>query len=284
MTTHGWKEDKRIKTIAPISPDALKQVFDQKGPAEGTAEHKQLKNKTGFSYRTLLGEMMYAYVTCRPDIGYAITLLSKFSSNPSEYHYSCLKNLVRYLCATKSWGIQYSRPQRNMDKELSKSDPPAERQQGGNLPDYPEPTTIAKLIGFVDAAYANDLTKRRSTTGYVFTYAGGAVVYRSKTQSLTALSSTEAEFIAAVTAAKTAKYIRSVLSELGFKQEEPTPIYEDNKPTIDIVASQKPTERTRHIDIRFFAIQDWIHKTKDVTLSHIPGVINPSDDLTKPLG
>ena len=136
----------------------------------------------------------------------------------------------------------------------------------------------------MDAAYANDLSKRRSTTGYVFTYSGGAVVYQSKTQSLTVLSSTEAEFIAAVTASKTAKYIRSVLNELGFPQLDPTPIYEDNKPTIDIVASQKPTERTRHIDIRFFAIQDWIHKSKDITLLHIPGVINPLDDLTKPLG
>ena len=81
-------------------------------------------------------------------------------------------------------------------------------------------------------------------TGYVFTYSGGAVVYQSKTQSLTALSSTEAEFIAAVIAAKTAKYIRSVLSTFGFPQTSPTAIYEDNKPTINIVASQKPTEQT----------------------------------------
>ena len=110
------------------------------------------------------------------------------------------------------------------------------------------------------------------------------MVHRSKTQLLTALSLTEAEFIAAVTASKTAKYIRSVLSELGFPQTDPTPIYKDNKPTIDIVASQKPTERTRHIDISFFAIQEWIHKSKDITLLHIPGVINPSGDLTKPLG
>jgi len=165
-----------------------------------------------------------------------------------------------------------------------KSDPPEKRQQADKLPEYPEPISTGKLIGFVDAAYANDLVKRRSTTGYAFTYSGGAVVYRSKTQSLTALSSTEAKFIAAVTAAKTAKYIRSVLSELGFEQPNPTPIYEDNKPTINIVASQKPTEQTGHIDIRFFALQDWVHKSKDVELLHIPGVINPSDDLTKPLG
>ena len=159
------------------------------------------------------------------------------------------------------------------------SEPPEKQLQIENLPDYPEPISAGKLVGFIDAAYANNLSKRRSTsTGYVFTYSGGAVVYRSKTQTLTALSSTETEFIAAVTAAKMAKYIRSVLSELGFKQNKPTPIYEVNKPTIDIVAPQKPTKRTRHIDIQFFAIQDWIHRSKDIQLLHIPGVI-----LTRPM-
>ena len=98
--------------------------------------------------------------------------------------------------------------------------------------------------------------------------------------SLTALSSTDEEFIATVTAAKMAKYIRSILYKLGFKQSDPMPIYEDKKPTIiDIVASQKPIEQMRHIDIQFFAIQDWIHKLKDTQLFHIPGVINSLDDL-----
>ena len=87
-----------------------------------------------------------------------------------------------------------------MNPDHSDAQPQAE-----DLPKYPEPITAGKLIGFVDAAYANDLSKRRSTTGYVFTHSGGAVVYRSKMQTLTALSSTEAKFIAAVTAAKTAK-------------------------------------------------------------------------------
>ena len=84
-------------------------------------------------------------------------------------------------------------------------------------------------------AYANHLAKQRSTTGYVFTYSGGAVVYPSKTQSWTALSSTKAKCIAAVTAAKTAKYIRLVLCKLGCAQTDLMPIYED-KPTIDIAS------------------------------------------------
>ena len=135
----------------------------------------------------------------------------------------------------------------------------------------------------MDAAYGNDPKRRRSTTGYAFTYAWGAIVYRSKAQSITAQSSTEAEFIAAVTAAKTAIYLRSVLNELGFNQDEPTPIYEDNASAIEIINAQKPTERSRHIEIRFFAIQDWKMKG-EIKMLHIPGVINPADDLTKPFG
>ena len=149
-----------------------------------------------------------------------------------------LKDIARYLRGTKDWGIQFCRPRRNDDSKLAKSKlSDVQEQQADKLPPYPEPITNGKFVGFVDAAYTNDLSKRRLTTGYVFRYSGGVVVYWSKTQLLTTLSSTEAEFIAAVTAAKTAKYIWLIPCKLGFLQAEPTPIYEDNKPTIDIVAS-----------------------------------------------
>ena len=100
----------------------------------------------------------------------------------------------------------------------------------------------------------NNLRKRRSTTGFAFTYCGGAIVYKSTTQDVNALSSTEAEFIAAVTAAKTTCYLRSMLNKLGFLQLKPTRIFEDNASTIRIFNARVPTERTRHINIRFFAI------------------------------
>ena len=77
------------------------------------------------------------------------------------------------------------------------------------------PGSRPKLIAYVDASYANNPRKRRSTTGFVFTYCGGAIVYRSKTQSITALSSTEAEFLVAVSCAKIAPYLQSILEELG---------------------------------------------------------------------
>ena len=130
------------------------------------------------------------------------------------------------------------------------------------------------------------MRKRRSTTGFAFTYCDVAIVYRSKTQGVNALSSTEAEFIAAVTtAAKTARYLRSMLNKLGFPQLlKHTRIFKDNASTIKIGNARVPTECTRHIDIRFFAIQSWKEQGDVILRQFIPGIINPSDDLTKPLG
>ena len=115
-------------------------------------------------------------------------------------------------------------------------------------------------------------------------YAGGLIMWKSKTQaSSTACSSTEAEFLAAVSAAKSAKYLRYILKELGFEESGPTVLFEDNASAIKMINAGKPTQRSRHIDIQHFAIQEW-RQQQDILLVHIPGTSNPSDDYTKPLG
>jgi hypothetical protein len=139
------------------------------------------------------------------------------------------------------------------------------------------------LTGYVDAAHATDLKTRRSVSGYVFTLAGGAIAFKSKLQATVATSLTEAEFVAAVSAAKVAKCLRSVLHELGFAQGKPTPLYVDNQAAIAMVNERKPTPRSRHIHIQHFAIQEW-RAAGDIELHHIPGTINASDQATKALG
>ena len=151
------------------------------------------------------------------------------------------------------------------------------------LPPFPTTGKEARLIAFFDAAHGNDLRNRRSTTGYAFVLSGGVISYRCKTQSITATSSAEAEFLAAVLTAKQAKCLRSILKELGFEQSGPTTLYCDNQSAINMVNARVPTERSRHIDMQHFAIQDW-KEAGDIIMSFIPGIINPSDDLTKPLG
>ena len=102
LTTHGWSTpeqdtDTSNKPTSPIPADSIDAMYNTTGPGEGTKEHAKLADKSGFSYRSLLGELMYAYVTCRPDIGYSVTTLSKFSTCPSPTHYQLLKGVALYL-------------------------------------------------------------------------------------------------------------------------------------------------------------------------------------------
>eukprot|EP00957_Ditylum_brightwellii_P050752 3848100-Ditylum_brightwellii.AAC.1 len=121
---------------------------------------------------------------------------------------------------------------------------------------YPDkPDTLAI---YVDAAHANDLKTRRSFGAYVITLGGTAVAYKSKLQPTVFTSSTEAEFIAAVPAARVVKHLRYVLEDLRIKQEGPTPIYEDNAAAIMMTNAKRPTEHSRHIDIQLFTLQEWV--------------------------
>lgn len=96
-------------------------------------------------------------------------------------------------------------------------------------------------------------------------------------------SSTEAEFIAAVSAAKAARYIRMILHDLQIPETKPTPIYEDNESAIKIINQKIPTPRLQHVEIKIFVIQEWIADLS-ITMKHIPGIFICADALTKPNG
>jgi hypothetical protein len=281
---YGWStpSNSAYSTVKePMLDPIYKQLDTDVGPPEHSTEGQQISATAGFSYRSLLGALMYAYVTCRLDIGYAVTKLSQYSANPATIHFTALKHLTLYLRSTKSWGIMYWRPQ-VLSSLPTGTVPPHTVPTDITLPSFPINYAPTQLVAFVDAAHATDKS-RRSVTGYVLLLCGGAICYRSKVQTATTISSTEAELVASVLCAKTVKYMRMVLSELDFPQHLPTPIYEDNAASILIVNASRPTTRTRHIDIQYFAIQDW-KQLGQIVLLTIAGIINLADALTKALG
>jgi Reverse transcriptase (RNA-dependent DNA polymerase)/GAG-pre-integrase domain len=285
LTKHGWDSAKPnesdTENLDPL-PDTLARAIDAAtGPADNTPEAAALVNKHGFTYRSVLGELIYAYVAGRLDIGYAIAALSRHASHPADVHYTGLIRVCTYLRKTIRRGIIYWRPTPVPTLPPGTHSPIDCTTQ--NIPSFPLAISPTTLTGYVDAAYGTDSTTRRSVTGLAFTFCGGAVAYRSKLQPIVATSSTEAEFIAAVQAAKMAKYLRSVLHDLGYTQSTPTPIYSDNEAAILMTNANKPTQRSRHIDIQWYAIQECMQRG-DIILRHIAGIINPADSLTKALG
>ena len=186
--------------------------------------------------------------------------------------------MCKYLRKYKSWGLIYQRPKPleglpDVPFDFATEDP--------TLPIFPvlDPT---KLTGLVDAAHATDLKTRRSVTGLSVMFGGAAIAWKSRLMAVVATSSTEAEFLSAVTCAKIVKYLRYVLKELDLLQKDPTTIYIDNEAALNMINERRPTPRARHVDIQHFAIQEW-REAGDIVMNHIPGTINPSDDLTKAL-
>ena len=110
LQAHIWNNHKKTlsNNLSPLSGTCLKTIYKECGPDEGTVDTYKLELSQGFSYCAPFGIMMYTYVTCCPDIGYAITTMRKFSTNPSKYHYELLKGITKYLRETKDWGTKFT--------------------------------------------------------------------------------------------------------------------------------------------------------------------------------
>ena len=158
--------------------------------------------------------MLLCALAGRPDLCHAMTTASKFSSSPAECHHKLLKGVVRCSQIIRSWGFKHSRPLDKHVNELPESNCQTPAPPPEALGEFNVDMSLPKSIGFVKASFRSKSQKRRHITGCVFTFSGGAATHRSETQTLTAGSSTEAEFIAACNAAKTAKHLQCVSQDL----------------------------------------------------------------------
>ncbi|EDR06651.1 retrovirus-related pol polyprotein [Laccaria bicolor S238N-H82] len=203
-------------------------------------------------YREALGSCMWAQVATRPDIAYALSVLARFQGNPGPAHWKAMLHLLAYLKGTIGYKITYNR--------------------GGSL----DP------IGFVDADYAGDVDTRRSTSGYVFTIAGGPVSWSAKRQATVALSTTEAEYMALTHAAQQALWMYSFMSEIGLARKFPAILHGDNAASIALTLNTKGHARAKHIDIRHHYIRERVAEG-EIGLVQIPSEENLADIFTKPL-
>lgn len=202
-------------------------------------------------YMEAVGSLMYAMTGTRPDIAYAVGKVAQFMANPGPNHWTAAKHIFRYLRGTAERGITY-------------------RASG------------QALAGYSDSDYAGDLDRRRSTSGYVFLLAGGAVAWSSRIQQIQAMSTCEAEYVAAAEAVKQSLWMRQLLKELGQNQDLATTIYCDNQGAIRLVANPELNTRTKHIDVRHHFIRDAQADGK-VHLEYVPTNEQAADVFTKAL-
>lgn len=204
-------------------------------------------------YRTMVGKLLFAANTARPDLAYAASTLSRFIKEPHSNHLAAAKHVLRYVKGTLNLGLVF-------------------RQ-----------STSMNLVGYCDSDWAADKNDRKSITGYVFMMAGAAITWKSKKQQTVALSSTEAEYMALGDAVKEVLWLIQLLKHVGLSINKPPVIFEDNEGCKMLSTHPVHHQRTKHIDIRHHFIRDHI-ANNDFGLVSINTDNMLADMLTKNLG
>ncbi|KAE9596295.1 putative RNA-directed DNA polymerase [Lupinus albus] len=200
-------------------------------------------------YRTLVGSLVYLTIT-RPDIAYAVHIVSQFVSSPSTVHWAAVLRILRYLRGTQFQSLLFSS------------------------------TSSLTLSAYSDAD-CGDPTDRKSTTGFCIFLGDSLISWKSKKQDVISRSSTEAEYRAMATTTAEIVWLRWLLASLGVDQPEPTPMYCDNKSAIQIAHNSVFHERTKHIEIDcHFTRHHFQHGT--ITLPFISSSLQIADLFTKP--
>ena len=233
-----------------------------------------------WSYRSVVGMLLYLATNTRPDIAYAVSQVARFSNNPKKSHSSAVKTIIRYLSGTMNEGVIYKRPDKfNMDCYVD-----------------------ADFAGLYNRDPPENPTSVKSRTGYIISVGGCYILCKSQLQSTIALSTSEAEYGALSLAMRAVIPIRETLLELiktvdmvddqggwpfGTRDELlkfQTVIHEDNSAALSLAVNQKVTSRTKHWCVKYHFFWTYVNDpTKNTKCVKVATKEQKADYLTKGL-
>jgi hypothetical protein len=218
-------------------------------------------------------------IKVRPDYSFHITKLSQGMANPNKPQYQAIRAVGDYLAHTIDDGLYFWRDKPREDLPFL----PLPELHPDNHIFTMDPTTLTDdLHGYADSDWAACRQTRQAITGGTMMLGGAAVGYKTKFQRNIAHSTSDAEWVSACDLGKQSLYFRSILDDLGMPQHHATVLYEDNRGALFMANAQQTSARTRHIDIREFALVDWVQQDLMI-LEAIKTADNCSDALTKAL-
>jgi len=198
-------------------------------------------------YQSLCGALLYCATNCRPDIAFSVGMLCRAMSRPTPELLDAARRVLAYLYRNRHIGLRYKAQDR-------------------------------PLHGYTDS----DWGVRHSTSGHVFMYNSACISWSSKKQPSVALSSCEAEIMAASEAAKEAVYLRKFFQELGRHGDAPIDVGLDNKSAGDLAYNPEHHPRTKHIDRRHFYVRECVEDHR-LRVPFVASADNLADFFTKPL-
>jgi hypothetical protein len=205
-------------------------------------------------YASAVGSIMYAQVCTRPDLAFVTGMLGRYQSNPGPDHWKAVKKVLRYLQGTKNHMLIF--------------------RESDNL----------EVVGYSDADFAGCVDTKKSTSGYIFTIAGGAISWKSSKQTLTASSTMQAEFVACYEATGQAVWLKNFIPGLRVVDSiaKPLTLYCDNQPAVFYTSNNKSSGAAKHIDIKYHVVKDRI-QDQTISVKHISTKSMLADPLTKGL-
>lgn len=203
-------------------------------------------------YCRLTGRLIYLLAT-RPDLAYSVHILTQFMQKPREEHWLAALKVVRYLKGTIGQGVLF------------------------------RANTTFSITGWCDSDWGACPLTSRSLTGWIVQFGSSPVSWKTKKQDCVSLSSTEAEFRAMKSMIKELIWIKGLLNELGIDHKEPMLICCDNKSALHLSANPVLHERTKHMGIICWFVQEEITKGV-IRTTHVSTHDQLADILTKALG
>ena len=203
------------------------------------------------SYQMLVGKLIYLSHT-RPDIAFAVSVISQFMHSPCKEHLEAVYKVLKYLKKTPGKGLLFKK-NNNLQVEV-----------------------------YTDADWAGSVIDRRSTSGYCTFVGGNLVTWRSKKQSVVARSSAEAEFRAVAHGICELLWLNKLLEELKIIIDVPMKLYCDNKAAINIAHNPVHHDRTKHVEVDRHFIKEKIESGL-ICMTFVPTTKQLADILTKGL-
>jgi hypothetical protein len=204
------------------------------------------------AYQQMLGSLMYTVAWTAPECAHAVSQCARYMSNPGPSHIKAAKRILSYLKGRMDIPLTYHR-------------------------DNACPNV---LYASADADHAGDPEGRRSVTGYVVMLNGAAVSWQSNRQAVTALSSAEAEYYAASAVGCDLAYLRRLMASMGYPQDKPTQVAEDNVACIYMSKSSAMHHKSKHIDVRVYKLRELVNDGT-MELYQVASADQTADALTK---
>jgi hypothetical protein len=259
-----------IKWTSPVG--STRAELDRFMNIKGAQTESERTEAAGKNYLGVIGSLLYAACSTRPDIQYHVSHLSQFMSNPSIEAYNAAIGIVCYLYRTKDQRITYS---------ADIQQPPVEHHPIGDPVDPNIITLAGGLHVYTDASFARD-QDLCSVAGFVVMFHNGAISWGSKKIRVKCKSTTEAETWGAKQATEETIYIKNIASEIGLDLPGPTPLLIDSSGTHGYTVHQSAKQRTKYFDIWTASIRE-AYRMRHISIHLITTKTMVADALTKAL-